>query len=97
MVPDLISMNYGGNVEKKNRNKNYGVGKAVLLLRIFCACLHEIRLSRLPLNFPALINGRFVKVPSLSTKGLFLCLSKEEGLRYNDALRARKMSYFCFI
>lgn len=86
MVPDVISMNYGDNVEKKNRNremddKNYGVGKGVLLLRIFCACLHEIRLSRLPLNFPALINGRFVKVPSLSTKGLFLCLSKEEEIR----------------
>ena len=80
VVPDVISMNYGGSVEKKNRNremgdKNYGVGKAVLLLRIFCACLHEIRLSRLPLNFPALITV------VLSTKGLFLCLSKEEEIR----------------
>ena len=54
-------MNYGGSVEKKkNRNremddKNYGVGKAMRLLRIFCACLHKQCFLRVPLNFPALI------------------------------------------
>ena len=36
-------------------DKNYGVGKAMLLLRILCACLHKERFLRVPLNFPALI------------------------------------------
>ena len=82
MVPDVISMNYGGNVEKKNRNremddKNYGVGKAVLLLRIFCAYLDEIRLSRVALNFPALITV-VLSMSLLCQRRVYFCVCRKK-------------------